>query len=123
MTECPHCKKENLDNARYCQECGEKLVEDELKVALIVGTAGMILGIFISVIFFVIPFVTGLFLITSSYDTDKVQGKLFVLFSVATFFIVFVTGYSISGAAFLAVFLLYFFFKKYFHFLFGRLGN
>lgn len=96
MVKCPKCESDNLDDAQYCQECGEKLVEDELKVTLIIGIAGLILGILISVIFFIIPFITGLYLLKRPLGPDKLQGKLFILFSVALFFIILAINYLVS---------------------------
>jgi hypothetical protein len=96
MPKCPKCESDNLEDAQYCQECGEKLVKDELKVTLIIGIAGLILGIIIAPIFFIIPFIMGIYLLTRSSSSDKLQGKLFILFSVALFIIILAINYFIS---------------------------
>jgi hypothetical protein len=75
--ECPECGTENIENAQYCQECGDKLGEYPKKYGNVslLGFAGIFL-------FIPIALICGAYLYTRPEKFAKARGKFIILLSI-----------------------------------------
>lgn len=97
MVKCPHCKTENVENSKFCQNCGQEITlhqvsyneisEKPSTLLILLGYVLSILGIFSAGILSIVGLVIGIVLYRKG-GSGKTHGLIIMIISILILLVV-----------------------------------